>query len=198
MTTGEETRFGRVTFVIIVFLASLLSVFLYPLSGLLGLVGLLFGCFILIKGRSASAVFPIGEAKWLTAGSFIVLLLFSMIAAPDVLTSQSALNESSAVASIRLIREGEKKFLETAGRYATLKELSDSGLVNPEFASEVSAGYRLSVRLKQNGFETFATPVRYGSVLGTGKRSFYGDESGRLREGNKGGREASSEDEPVD
>ena len=52
--------------------------------------------------------------------------------------------------------------------------------------------------LKQNGFETFATPVRYGSVLGTGKRSFYGDESGRLRQGNKGGREASSEDEPVD
>jgi hypothetical protein len=118
-----------------------------------------------------------------------------------VLTTHSAVNEASAVSSILLISKAEREFTTRAdrGRYGALHELAESGLIDQELAGGTEKGYRFWLKLKANGgFEAFAVPVKYGSVFGTGTRSFYLDESGVLRQAYKGGGEASVTDEAVD
>lgn len=182
-------------------MAGLLSIFIYPFSGLLALAALILGCYILVKSRGNPSVYSAGSAKWVIAGSLIALVLFFAIAAPSVLTSRSAVNETSALSSILLISKAEREFTtkKTQGRYGALNELAESGLIDQELADGTKNGYRFSLRLKENGgFEAFAEPVKYGSVLGTGTRSFYMDESGLLRQAYKDGGEASAADEALD
>lgn len=182
-------------------MAGLLSIFLYPFSGLLALAALILGCYILVKSRGNPSIYSAGSARWVIAGSLIALVLFVAIAAPGVLTSRSAVNETSAVRSILSISKAEREFTtkKNQGRYGALRELAESGLIGQELAGGTESGYRFSLRLKENdGFEAFAVPAKYGSVLGTGTRSFYLDETGILRQAYKGGGEASAADEALD
>jgi hypothetical protein len=189
------------TFVAIVsIIAGLVSILIYPFSGLLALAGLALGCYILVKSRRNPPFYSAGSAKWIIVGSLIALFLFAAIAAPNVLTTQSAENETVAVTSIRLISKAEREFAKrlVRGRYGTLTELAEVGLVDQELADGTESGYRFWLRLKANGgFEALAVPVKYGSVFGTGTRSFYLDESGVLRQAVKGGCEASVTDEVI-
>ena len=182
-------------------ISGLLSIFLYPLSGFLAIVGLTLGCYTLTKSRGSPSVYSAGSAKWLIVGSLIALFLFGAIAGPNVLTTHSAVNETSAVSSMLLVSKAEREFTTrvTQGRYGALDELAASGLIDQELTGGTEKGYRFWLKLKANGgFEAFAVPLKYGRVFGTGTRSFYLDESGILREAYKRGGEASATDEAVD
>lgn len=198
--SASEKTLDTAFFAIVSVIAGVLSIFFYPLSGLLGLAALILGCYILAKSRGNPSVYSAGIAKWVIAGSLIALALFIAIAAPSVLTNRSAANETSAVSTILLISKAEREFTKmTQGRYGALHELAESGLIDQGLAGGTEKGYRFSLKLKeQAGFEAFAVPVKYGSVLGTGARSFYLDETGILRQAYKGGGEASAADEAVD
>lgn len=73
----------------------------------------------------------------------------------------------------------------------------DTGLIDPELADGAEDGYQFSLRLNGGRFEAFAVPISYGAIFGTGRRSFYADDSGNMYEGDKNGGEASSDDELI-
>jgi hypothetical protein len=195
----EDTRLGRAILAIVLVTAGLASIFLYPLSGLLALGGLTLGSYVLVKSKGIPSVYNAASAKWIIVSSAISLLLFVAIAAPSVLTTHSAVNETSAVSSMLSISSAQREFVKiSSGRYGELSELAETTLIEPELAGGSKKGYWFYLRLRANGFEAFAVPIKYGSILGTGERSFYLNERGNLHEGNRRGGEASSEDEAAD
>lgn len=178
-------------------LAGLVSIFLYPLSGLLALAGLGLGCYVLVKSNGDPSTYSSGSAKLLILGSAVAFLAFSSVAAPSVFTADSARNETSAVKSLRSILDAQRTFRASSGRCGTLKELADAGLLDTELGSGTKDAYHFSLRLEGNHFETFAVPTSYGAYFGTGRKSFYMDYSGNIHEGDKNGGEGSSDDELI-
>lgn len=190
---------SKLALVLLSVLAGLVSISLYPLSGLLALAGLGLGCYVLVKSNEDPSSYSSGSAKLLILGSVVAFLAFSAVAAPSVLTADSARNETSAVKSLRSILDAQQTFRarKGSGRYGTLNDLADAGLLDTEFGGGTKDGYHFSLRLEGNHFETFAVPTSYGAYFGTGRRSFYMDYSGNIYEGDKNGGEASSDDELI-
>jgi hypothetical protein len=186
----EDTRLGRAIFAIGLVTAGLASIFLYPFSGLLALGGLTLGCYVLAKSKRNSSAYGAASAKWIIVSSVISLFLFVAIAAPSVLTTHSAMNETSAVSSMLSISGAQREFVKiSSGRYGELSELAETTLIDSDLASGSKKGYRFYLRLSTNGFEAFAIPVSYGRFFGTGQRSFYLNERGNLHEGDQKGGE---------
>lgn len=110
--------------------------------------------------------------------------------------------EASALSVLRIIHSAEATFQATVGlgRYGTLQELAQSGLISEALAAGSLNGYSIYVR-KDDGsmneppsFEARATPLRFPR---TGRVSFYMDETGVLRGGYKNGLEADAGDDPI-
>jgi hypothetical protein len=172
----------------------LLSTLAYPLSGLLALVGVGLGVYWLLKAKRSPVNYGGGSAKLLILGSVVAFLVFAAIAAPSVLTTRSAVNETSAVRSLIAILDAQRTNSTKTGRPGTLAELAAAGLIDTKLAGGTKDGYQFSLRLNGDRFEAFAVPISYGAIFGTGRRSFYADDSGNIYEGDKNGGEASSDD----
>ena len=111
------------------------------------------------------------------------------------------LNEDGAVESMRHIRTAQQTYkgTQSTGRYGTLKELSEAGLLKPTLADGVDQGYRFDIRVSGNSYKAFAVPIEYGQTnyKGTGRVSLYVDETGVIRGADKGGKEADAGAEPL-
>lgn len=103
-------------------------------------------------------------------------------------------NESIAKSALQTIAAAQTTFHSTKdGRYGTLQELIDEGLVYKDLTEHY--GYRIQVTVSSNRFEAIAVPVDYGK---TGRNSFFIDESNILRGGDHGGGAATVADNPID
>lgn len=105
-----------------------------------------------------------------------------------------AANEIAAMARLRSITTAEMAYYaQDGGKYATLDELVQSGLLNDPSRGQLR-GYKFEVRVKPNGFEATAVPENFGV---TGRRSFYVDETGVMRAAERGGAAATASDPEV-
>lgn len=111
-------------------------------------------------------------------------------------------NVKQAVSSMRRIREAENIFKagKSIGRYGTLEELANAGLIDAALASGTHNGYRFNVTIAENSYKATAVPIEYSgnAYSGTGYLSLYMDESGMIRGGDKGGAAATAQDEPFE
>lgn len=113
---------------------------------------------------------------------FVLLLIAGMSSGSE--QSSSAANESMARAGLYSILHAEETYKASQGngRYGSLQELIDAGLVAADTADR--NGYKIELILSGEGFEARATPNEYGK---SGKRSFFIDQSTVMRGGDHGG-----------
>jgi len=88
-----------------------------------------------------------------------------------------------------------------SGRYGSLAELSAQGFLPSDLAGGSKDGYVFEI-VNPDSYEAFATPLIYRDrkwrLKGTGKRSFYVNEQGVLRDADKKGAKADADDPPLD
>ena len=101
-------------------------------------------------------------------------------------------NEHAAMLVLENIKEAQSIYRNEKGRYATIEELMEAGVLEKEGLD--GYGYKFDIRVAGGRYEALATPTEYAK---TGMRSFYMDESGVLKAGDHGGRPATSADKPL-
>ncbi|MBA3710934.1 MAG: DUF3352 domain-containing protein [Pyrinomonadaceae bacterium] len=103
-------------------------------------------------------------------------------------------SESRAMYSLTTIAEAEESY-KSKGKsgYATLDELKKKKLIPAGLLD--NSNYKIDLTVSGDSFEATATPIEYG---GKGRRSFFIDESGKLRGADHGGKRATVSDEPID
>jgi len=100
-------------------------------------------------------------------------------------------NEIAAMARLSAIGRAELAYqTESGGKYATLDELIQRGLVNDPKQGKLT-GYKFEVNVTAHGYEATASPERYGI---SGKRSFYVDEQNVMRGADRNGSPATASD----
>jgi len=112
---------------------------------------------------------------------------------------KTRINEDLAIATLRGVRAAQREFMQVHGRYATLGELVQAGLLSSNFSDGRNLGYRYDMQVTGERYHVVAVPEKYGTngYWGTGTMSVFMDETGVIR-GNFGNRkEASSGDEPI-
>ena len=104
-------------------------------------------------------------------------------------------NEAAAILGLKVIHEQEEIRRNETKRYVPMDQLFRPADGIPPL-SQMNPGYRFEVRVRDGGksFEAFAAPEQYGK---TGRRSFYMNEAGVVRGGDKGGGEATATDSEV-
>lgn len=189
-------------------LASLaLGICAFPFLGFYGFmspVGIVLGVIALVRVRNRPEEYG-GKAIAIVgmAVNTISLILAIAFLLPPLFTSSLARNETSAVSSLLSIYKAEQSFRSTNSlrAYGVLRELSSAGLIETALGSGIKGGYQFEVRLEADSFEAVATPVIYGSrwdFKRTGIRSFYINQSGIIRDADRGGSEATASDTPID
>lgn len=121
---------------------------------------------------------------------FIAMLLAQLNS--DEKRAQVFRNEHAAMFVLENIKEAQAIYRNEKGRYATLEELAEAGVLEKEGLDGL--GYKIDIRVAGGRYEALATPTEYGN---TGLRSFYMDEGGVLKAGDHAGRPASSADKPL-
>ncbi len=123
-----------------------------------------------------------------------MVMLFVAGLAKDAGESETVSNESVGRSLLRTVYAAEATFQSTQddGRFGTLEELAAAGLL--EYGIPQSGAYKIELRVSGNKFEATAVPVEYGK---TGFLSFFIDESGILRGGDKAGGAATVADNPI-
>ncbi|HEX5735750.1 MAG TPA: hypothetical protein VF131_23185 [Blastocatellia bacterium] len=121
---------------------------------------------------------------------FIAMLLAQLNS--DEKRAQVFRNEHAAMFVLENIKEAQSIYRNEKGRYATLEELMETGVMEKDGLD--GFGYKFEIRVAGGRYEALATPTEYGK---TGLRSFYMDESGVLKAGDHGGRPATSADKPL-
>lgn len=106
----------------------------------------------------------------------------------------AATNEAMAKGTLRTIVSAEATYQATEGNgsYGTIDQLVAHGLIAKDVLEKT--GYRIEVTVSGERFEARAMPLEYGK---SGKLSFFVDESGVIRGGDKGGGPATVADNPV-
>jgi type IV pilus assembly protein PilA len=140
-----------------------------------------------------------------TNGLMILFIPIIMaIAIPNLVASRQAANEASAIKTVRNLASAEVTYQATTGRgnFGSLEQLQSEGLISTDIKLNTKSGYRFKVILlsatakTRARFEIFATPISTGS-FGTGRRSFYVDETFVIRMADKGGMEANHLSPPI-
>lgn len=118
-----------------------------------------------------------------------IILIVAAIAIPNLLRARLAANESSAVASIRMINNAEMTYLcshSDTGYACSLSALSEARLISGELASGQRNGYRFEIRdcapdMKGGAINRYHL-VAYPVVMNqTGIRTFCADESAVIK-----------------
>ena len=125
-----------------------------------------------------------------------VKLIKLMVAGVSAESAQAPLsrNESIAQGSLHMVASAQQTFKSGKGdgRFGSLQELIDEGLLPPDSAERY--GYKIELISSGTTFEAWATPTEYGK---TGKRSYFIDQSMVLRGGDHGGGPATIADQPT-
>jgi type IV pilus assembly protein PilA len=118
----------------------------------------------------------------------VIIAVIAAIAVPSLLASRRAANEANAISTLRTFVTAQSTYNATYGRYATIAELHNAGLIDSTVAGATSpftpkSGYYFACRYVTNYERIYwngtALPVYPGGGLrGTGTRYFYTNESG--------------------
>lgn len=140
------------------------------------------------KRRSAQRGFSLIELLIVIA---IILIILS-IALPQMSKSRMHAQEMAAIAQIGTIQKAEVQYYSQFGQYATaLTQLGPptssgaaegpqaSGLIPASLANGSGSGYNYTVTQTPTGYAVVAVPKTFNS---TGRRTFYSDQSGIIRE----------------
>ena len=105
-----------------------------------------------------------------------------------------ATNEAVTMSALRMITSAEATYHAGPGKgsFGTLEQLIEHDLVHKDLLDKY--GYKIELTATGTKFEVSAVPVEYGK---TGMRSFFVDESGVVRAGDRGGAPASAADKPI-
>jgi len=126
--------------------------------------------------------------------------IIAAIAIPNLYAARMAANEGSAVSTMRTLHSAEATYQSLYGRYGSLDELAARNLVDYQTGMGRKNGYEFTVELKPSpysnvdGFEVVARPQGYKS---SGRRSFFVDETGVIRAGDKEGGPLTRFDAPL-
>ena len=121
-----------------------------------------------------------------------IILIILSIALPQMSKSRMNAQEMSAVAQLRTINQAEVQYQSQFGQFATsLSQLGPpssagaaegpqaAGLIPPNLASGNASGYVFTVTQSPTGYAATAVPKTFGT---TGRRTFYTDQTGIIRE----------------
>jgi prepilin-type N-terminal cleavage/methylation domain-containing protein len=131
-----------------------------------------------------------------------IILIIAAIAVPRLDKARMHTQEMAAIQQIRTIHTAQTQYYSQFGGYAqSLAELgpapggesgpSAADLIPGDLANGDKSGYRFQVQPTPTGYAVTAVPVTYN---GTGRRSFYSDQSLVVRE--NWGQEAADENSP--
>ena len=113
----------------------------------------------------------------------------------DAVRGRAAENEDYAQIKLYQLTHAQKTYAaKHQGRFASLEELSrvkTEGFEAKNFLVE-DQNYQFAFKLKARGYEASATPIKFGR---NGRKSFFVDESRKLRAGEKDGAVATVQDE---
>jgi hypothetical protein len=129
-----------------------------------------------------------------------LLALWSASSVVAEKTAEQRRNEQRAQFTAQIIASKEREFKEANGRYATLDELKAkpvqfvSGRGTEAFAFYQAEGYDVRLTASGDKFEATLTPTGYPKK---GRRSFYIDQTDKLRGGDLGGKPATAETDPI-
>lgn len=110
-----------------------------------------------------------------------VIGIISILAVPNFMQSRLFANETSAIASLRVIVTSEITYASTVGNgsFASTEELVTRGLIDAALGSGTKDGYNLTLTPDgSSGFTVIGVPITVGS---TGQRGFYADQTGVIR-----------------
>jgi prepilin-type N-terminal cleavage/methylation domain-containing protein len=119
-----------------------------------------------------------------------IILIILAIAVPKLDKARMHSQEMAAMRQIQTLHTAQTQYFSQFGRYAvTLAELgppasgqdgpSAANLIPGDLALGVKTGYNFTVQSTPTGYAVIAQPVTYN---GTGRRSFYSDQSMVIRE----------------
>ena len=111
-----------------------------------------------------------------------IILVIATIAIPRLDSSRQLANELAAVRMIHTLHTAQAQHYAQFGRYAPeLSKLGPLGahLIPESLASGEHSGYRFVLSGSGNAYAVSVTPEQYGK---SGRRTFYSDETGILRE----------------
>ncbi len=119
-----------------------------------------------------------------------ILMIIGAVAVPRINTALVNAKEMAAMREINNLNQAETQYMSQYGRFATsLTELgpptsgqptpSGADLISGEMAKGVKNGYQFVLQGTQTGFTVNANPVSYPT---TGRRGFFSDQTGVIRE----------------
>lgn len=121
-----------------------------------------------------------------------IILIILAIAIPQMNNIRQNAQEMAAVAQIRTIQQAETQYYSQFGDYATaLTQLGPpagngategpaaAGLIPGNLASGTNSGYNFTISQGPTGYAILAVPKVFKS---TGRRTFYSDSSGIIRQ----------------
>ena len=121
-----------------------------------------------------------------------IILIILSIALPQMSKSRMHAQEMAAIAQIGTIQKAQVQYYSQFGQYATsLNQLGPptssgtaegpqaAGLIPANLASGSSGGYNYTVAQTPTGYALLAVPKAFNS---TGRRTFYSDQTGIIRE----------------
>jgi type IV pilus assembly protein PilA len=120
-----------------------------------------------------------------------IILIILSIALPQMSKSRMQSQEMAAIATLRTINTEEIQYQSQFGQYATsLSQLGPpsggaaegpqaAGLIPANLASGTASGYKFTITATPQGYAVTAVPVVFN---GTGRRTFYTDQTGIIRE----------------
>ena len=98
--------------------------------------------------------------------------------------------------NIRQIRQGEKEFFRSHGRYGTLEELTQAELISDKLRDGVDQGYTFNLRVGGDSFSVNADPVPDSSGL-VRDNHFFMDETGVIRASNESNEPANEHSDAI-
>jgi prepilin-type N-terminal cleavage/methylation domain-containing protein len=119
-----------------------------------------------------------------------ILLIIGAIAVPKLNVAMMNAREMAAVRQIHTLHTVQAQYMSQFGRYAaSLSELggapgsqvgpSSAGLIAEDLAGGEKNGYKFTLTGAPTGYVISVVPVGYGT---TGRRTFYSDQTGVIRE----------------
>jgi type IV pilus assembly protein PilA len=99
-----------------------------------------------------------------------IILIIATIAIPNLLRSRQAANEAAAVSTLKTINTAQVTYLSTSGgKYGTLPDLVNAGLLDQRFLGGTVAGYTFEAAASGMDYTATAMP----SSANSGRFGYY-------------------------
>ncbi len=136
--------------------ASLLVGIVSLLTFTLMLVGALSG---IVLGLAALVEVKNNPARRMSKVMAVAGILLSLLAfLPPYFYAAGNANAACAQRRTQEISSAENKYYITDGKYGTLNDLAEAGLISRDLASPIQCGYRVELNIRGDNYEVIAAP----------------------------------------